>query len=364
VTYHKAFAAEISTMQKKLLRTVLALLLPSIATCIRLSFVNNEFKIAQFTDMHFGEGEAEAWGPKQDDESVAIMQSVLAAEAPNLVVLGGDQLTGLNVKKNATAYWARIASTIEKTGTPHSAILGNHDAEPYSGNGNQSSPGAFTNRTQLIAFDMTRKLSVTKMGPVELRPAVSVYVVDVWGEPTHRKGEVPVLQLYHLDSGGGGMLEQVHRGQIAWFNETISTRRSRYHPQVVPAMVFVHIPLTQFQAAVDQGASKCFGEHEDGITPTVSDTGLFTALEAAPEVKSVHVGHDHCNDFCCQFGARAVSLCFGRHSGRGGYDCKDPATNATFAHGARVMTITAEPFGIDTHVRLEDGTHVDGGRIG
>ena len=214
----------------------------------RLAFKDNHFTIVQFTDLHFGEAPEQPWGPEQDRKSVAIMHNVLKQESPDLVVLGGDQLTGLNIDKNATAYWETIVDTIESHHTPHTAILGNHDAEPHSGHGNQSQPGAFVNRTQLIEFDASRRLSLTQLGPPSLAPAVSVYVVDVWPEGAPKQGEVPRLQLFHLDSGGGGMPEEIYPQQIAWLNATIAARRARFR-QIVPAMVFVHIPLAQFENA-------------------------------------------------------------------------------------------------------------------
>ena len=55
-------------------------------------------------------------------------------------MLSGDMPTGLNVDKNATAYWDRLVAVTDAHGIPHTAILGNH--EPYAGTGqNQSSPG-------------------------------------------------------------------------------------------------------------------------------------------------------------------------------------------------------------------------------
>ena len=49
----------------------------------------------------------------------------------------------------------------------------------------------------------------------------------------------------------------------------------------------------------------------------------------------VFVGHNHCNDFCCTFGSRAIDLCFGRHSGYGGYDCTG------YLKGSRIITFQA-----------------------
>ena len=117
----------------------------------------------------------------------------------------------------------------------------------------------------------------------------------------------------------------------------------------------------EFSDALRQG-TKCFGTSDDGITPTVSNTGLFAALEAAPEIEAVFVGHDHCNDWCCQFGSRAVDLCFGRHSGWGGYDCKDPPGSLRdYEKGSRVITFKEGR--LTTHVRLVNGTSIHQGTL-
>ena len=157
---------------------------------------------------------------------------------------------------------------------------------------NQSSPGAKTTRTQLMQHDAALPLSHSKVCPADLAPAVSVYVVDVLANDT----EQLALSLIHLDSGGGGMQEELYANQIAWFNKTMAERRQRSGNRTVPALIFVHIPPWEFETAWSEG-KKCFGVNDNGgITPTINNTGLFAALEAAPEVQAVFVGHDHCND--------------------------------------------------------------------
>jgi hypothetical protein len=333
---------------------------------------DHTFNIIQIADVHTGEGEA-SWGPGVDKRTYAALDLVLRAERNlDLAVFSGDMLTGLNVDANATAYWDRLVQVVDKVHLPHTAILGNHDAEPFSGSGaNQSSPGAKTNRTALIEHDTGLLLSYSQLGPENLRPAVSVYVVDVFPH-VKSAGEIPALQLFHLDSGGGGMPEELYTAQIKWFNHTIEARRKAHNNAKVPALVFVHIPLWEFESAI-QGGSHCFGDHSDGITPTIDNTGtpvytfylghnftrstlglsgLFAALDAAPEVQAVFVGHDHCNDFCCQFGSRGIDLCFARHSGYGGYTCKG------YEEGSRVITFHGDTGVLETHVRMNSNLSV------
>ena len=316
------------------------------------------FTIAQIADVHTGEGE-HSWGPRVDDHTYRDLRKVLSLEAPlSLAVLSGDMLTGLNIDNNATAYWDKLVAVLDEQKLPHTAILGNHDAEPFSrSRQNQSSPGAKTNRTELMQHDTALLFSRSKVGPKSLRPAVSVYVVDVYSND----GLTPLLQLYHLDSGGGGMIEEVFPAQLDWFQQTVEAQRERFKMKV-PALVFIHIPMAEFKDALVE-KRHCFGDADDGITPTVTNTGLFAVLDATEEVKAVFVGHDHCNDFCCQFGKRAIDLCFARHSGYGGYQCDG------YGQGVRIITIKA-PRGspgnhveISTHIRMMNSSVVHKGDL-
>lgn len=52
----------------------------------RLSFKNDgTFKITVFSDLHFGENPWDDWGPEQDVNSLALMNTILADEAPDYV---------------------------------------------------------------------------------------------------------------------------------------------------------------------------------------------------------------------------------------------------------------------------------------
>jgi len=52
-------------------------------------------------------------------------------------------------------------------------------------------------------------------------------------------------------------------------------------------------------------------------THTHTHTDLLTTLAATGHVRAVFVGHDHGNDWCCPHGT--MTVCFGRHTGYGGY---------------------------------------------
>ena len=77
------------------------------------------WQIEQVADVHFGESEGEESGPRQDRESKDGLRLVMALEKPSLVVLSGDQLTGLNIHRNATAYWDEVVGVFGHV--PHTA---------------------------------------------------------------------------------------------------------------------------------------------------------------------------------------------------------------------------------------------------
>lgn len=86
---------------------------------------NGTFQVAIFEDLHFGEAEDTDWGPLQDVNTRKVMQTVLDSEAPQLVVLNGDLITGENtLKENSTDYIDEIVAPIIEAGLPWASTYG------------------------------------------------------------------------------------------------------------------------------------------------------------------------------------------------------------------------------------------------
>jgi len=351
--------------------------LPTIKT---LSFRSNgKFKIVQFADLHYGEGEEVAWGPEQDRNSTRVMRKVLALEKPDLVVFSGDQITGNNINKNATEYWRELLQPCIEGSYRWAIVFGNHDDLSQ----------ADGTRKELMQFDKTFPLSLSQFGPPQIH-GVSNYFLPIFSNKTLQQdskltnnlnennnnnnnnnddnnnnygiseyqGQTPETLLYFLDSGGGTIPEVVYRDQVEWYMNTSKTLQSKYG-KVIPALAFFHIPTVQYRWVYMPTNKKCFGMDDDGITPQLTDNGLITAFQDMKDVRAVFVGHDHGNDWCCQYGGnnnkQVIVLCFGRHSGYGGY--------GNWARGARVVEITERPWSSKTWVRMEDGSIIHGGDL-
>lgn len=127
-----------------------------------------------------------------------------------------------------------------------------------------------------------------------------------------------------------------------------------------PGLVYFHIPLPEF-AFFD--SSNFTGVKQEGISSPSVNSGFFTTMVAAGDVKAVFTGHDHVNDFCGQL--TGIQLCYGGGFGYHAYG------KAGWERRARVVVATLEKTeqrgwgdvkSIKTWKRLDDEhlTGVDG----
>ncbi len=105
-------------MKSKVSLLLLVLTLCFSLNAQKLSFNNEgEFKIVQFTDMHYVQG-----NPKSDT-TLQLIPKVLDAEKPDLVIFTGDIVTG-SIKG-----WDDITKYVIDRKIPFAVTLGNHDHE-------------------------------------------------------------------------------------------------------------------------------------------------------------------------------------------------------------------------------------------
>ncbi|KAK9128860.1 hypothetical protein Syun_017657 [Stephania yunnanensis] len=75
-----------------------------------------------------------------------------------------------------------------------------------------------TQRLELMESEIKNKLSYSRIGPTNLRPSISNYVLQVTssdGDPTHQ----PIALLYFFDSGGGSYPQVISSAQADWFEK-------------------------------------------------------------------------------------------------------------------------------------------------
>jgi hypothetical protein len=303
-----------------------------------------KFKIVQITDIHLGEEPATDWGPEQDRRTWLVLDQVLKYEKPDFIILSGDQVTTNYFLPNTTAYYNLLGEFLSTYETPWATIFGNHDdnVEDSRPSGKSKNPPK-ADRRDLLAADQKFPLSLSKGGPLKVT-GTSNYMLDIFIQNN------VAAQIFLFDSGGGSLPEAIDDSQIQWF-------KTQALSSILPAIAFQHIPTLTHAFS-----ETCSGFQGEGIDKLHDDAGVVEALADAGRFLFLAVGHNHGNDYCCPYNDTKLEVCFGRHSGYGGY--------GKWERGARVyeLSIDKDQANNDSSrnimewkswVRLESGLVVD-----
>jgi hypothetical protein len=271
------------------------------------------FTILQIADIHLGEAPGTVWGPLQDIKTWRALNTILSYTRPNFIIFSGDQITANDIKDNATTYYKMLGVFIESYHIPWGIIFGNHDDAHY-----QNTATTSKRRSDLLQFLQQQKYNycMTRQDSSPLNVfGVSNYALNVTLIVENNTDAI-AAQIMLLDSGGGTLPNQLLQSQLDWI--------SSIRVKDTPAVVFQHIPTSQ-HIFHDGKSSKCIGSNGDGgIDPISSDPGIVEFLLNDGAVHLLAVGHNHGNSYCCSTTTNGnqtlpLSLCFGRHSGYGGY---------------------------------------------
>ncbi|KAG0589644.1 hypothetical protein KC19_1G036100 [Ceratodon purpureus] len=291
------------------------------------------FKILQVADMHFAQGaqsqcfDVSSSHHCSDLNTTFFIERLLAAEKPDLVVFTGDNIDGGTaadaIKSMDQAFAPVIAAKI-----PWAAILGNHDQE-------SNLPRAQVmdyltkmdySMSEILNPSMESLLgkNIDHTAPMEVH-GYGNYYLQVFGALGSDSANSSLLNLYLLDSGDYskfdtvGGYDWVRASQLLWF-ETLATKlrsaeasantllRRQIPPPVTPALAYFHIPIPEYNA-VFMNPSTVVGKKQEVICSASVNSGLFTSLVEAGDVKATFVGHDHVNDYCGSL--LGIHLCYG-----------------------------------------------------
>ena len=214
----------------------------------------------------------------------------------------------------------------------------------------------------------------------------------------HNGGNVPCLLLWFFDSRGGFLYQQTNAtgsriGQPNWVDQSVvdwfqltNMQLTLQHGGPIPSLAFVHIPTNasqalQTQAGVDpsrqpginddfplaqQAQGWCPDLRNDGSCPYGGqDVPFMAAITATPGLMALFSGHDHGDTWCYKWdkllpgmtvAGNGVNVCFGQHSGYGGY--------GSWMRGARQVLVDemmVREGVVETWIRLETGEEV--GRV-
>ena len=334
-------------------------LTPSPSSIIRTN--RSSFKLLQFADLHLGESLA------KDAQTLGLMRFMMTKEQPDFVVFTGDQVSGYAVasEQERLELWSQAVTV----GTPFATLFGNHDDQPYGLDtllwhdyANYAIAIIFVvlsflqrarlrriglgltavlllvcflcmpthgPRSSLLKHERHNPGSYSQQGPLQVH-GVSNFRLVVQGPHTH-------FALYFLDSGGGRIPEAIHADQIQWLQQQSVASMGQ-------SVAFVHIAPLQYKGLYTREGctGRPPGEESSGGSGKLLDTLHAMGTQA------VFVGHDHDNAWCCPY--RGMQLCYGQHSGYGGYH--NPMESARGARIIHVTMLNESRIAVETWVQL------------
>ena len=186
---------------------------------------NGEFKILVFNDI-------------QDDEdvdvrSLELIRASIAREKPDLVVLNGDQISDISFEIGYASYTKTIRSicdVIAESNTPFVFTYGNHDAD------------------KSLAFPLSQQSKVYRSYAncvaANNGPDTGTYNNIVWSNDGNRMA----LNIYLMNTGAWdleGWLSGITPTQLRWYKNTSNSLKAANGGEVVPSIVFQHIPVKE-----------------------------------------------------------------------------------------------------------------------
>jgi 3',5'-cyclic AMP phosphodiesterase CpdA len=261
---------------------------------------NRALRILQVTDTHFSSSN------ERDRRSARTLDALIRQTNPDLIVHTGDFV---NNDSDDPVTWGGV-EFFNQLNRPWALCFGNHDY-PVS-----QSPGS------LSLDDFRKSLKNCAMGFAEIESQRRYcYRHDLIG-----RGDQPAASLFYFQVGYAQGDRKISDPQLSWFNAQLQADQDSGCDS--PILVFVHIPLIEYDRLVTIG--KVAGGFKNEKVCFDSDTGeSFKAFAASGRVQGVFCGHDHVNNY---FGTwDGIGLHYGRVSGWGGY--------GDWARGGRLITV-------------------------
>ncbi|MBQ6020318.1 MAG: metallophosphoesterase [Clostridia bacterium] len=262
------------------------------------------YKVLMFTDMHLD--------GKNSTSSTTVSRMVesIQKEKPDLVLLCGDNVTsGLNRVR-----CRQLGKIFEKLGVYWAGTLGNHEGD----NSFSISRGEMMDEFCSFEHCLMKKGKADVTGDCNYalhlldRDGAHVetfFFLDTFDE----MNEAQLLQYgYAADDS---VYDGTKEDQVEWYQEKLAETKSRYG--ACRSIMMLHIPLPQFQTAVDAGEPFLYGDKREGICCSGFDSGLFDAIKAGGSTQAVFCGHDHVNNFGVTYDG--VLLSYIEMSGYGSY---------------------------------------------
>ncbi len=265
---------------------------------MKLNFNGDSFKIMQIADTQEG--------ARVSPDTLALINTAIEKEKPDLIVYSGDQIWGkMSFKGNAKKVervLRELTYPAVSRNIPFAVCFGNHDRQV-----------GLTNKEQ---FEIYKKIDCFIGEDTPGIDGCANQVIEI------SDGDEPKFLLYLIDSHSSLKVgyDHVHKNQIEWYKSV----RDGYEKELghtVPSIVIQHIPVPEVMELLLEvkknvkGAQQGFRNHagkwyilnkdkvnKDGFmrespADPMENSGEFDAMAEKGDVKGIYFGHDHNNSF-------------------------------------------------------------------
>lgn len=318
-----------STMRKELVCAVILFALSAVGAFCKgrdLRFNRKgEFKIVQFTDLHY------VYGKEASAAALENMRRVVKAEKPDLVVVTGD----LVFSAPAGEGLREILECLGKTGVPFCTVFGNHDDEQD------------LTRAQMYDIISSAKGCVMPPRGGSESPDYALGVKSHSSDSTKAVIYLMDSNTYIMnDQGKPGGYGYIHDDQVEWYDSQSAAFTEANGGTPVPSVMFCHIPMLEYRYACRDESAALVGTRLEKVCCSWHKSGIFPAFKKNGDVLATFCGHDHDNDFAMQW--EGILLSYGRYSGGNTVYNNLPA-------GGRVIVLKEGERSLVTYVREGNG---------
>ncbi len=289
---------------------------------------DGEFRVLMFTDTHLKGDKA------LDNLTVTHMVNNIREQKPDLVILGGDNVTyGFNKKRNV-----QLAELFEGLGVYWATVLGNHEGDGFMS----------YDRADVIKLFAGYEHCLVKEGKAD---------VDGNGNCTINilNADGTLKEVFFLMDTGDYMTAEskaeygvtdeddvydgVKTSQVEWYKAKHDEIEAEYGK--FKSVTVVHIPLYQTEREYAEG-DFLYGDKREGVCESGFDSGLFAAMKEKGSAQAAYFGHDHVNNFGVM--CDGILLSYMQPSGYSAYNMqsKFDAPESEWLQGCTLLKIKAD----------------------
>ena len=244
---------------------------------------DGDFRVLMFTDTHIK-------GDKQlDNMTVSYMVKNIREQKPDLVILGGDNVTyGFNKKRNV-----QLAELFENLGVYWATVLGNHEGDGFLSYDRECVITLFSSYEHCLVKEGRTDVDGNGNCTINILNADGTlrevfFLMDTGDYMTDEsKAEYGVTDEDEVYDG-------VKTSQVEWYKEKHDALETEYGK--FKSVTVVHIP--PYQAEKEYADTDfLYGEKREGVCESGFDSGLFAAMKEKGSAQAIYFGHDHVNNF-------------------------------------------------------------------